>query len=136
MKSKQFPKFYRFITESLKFPVPKITPVTLLKIYRGALKVFIALIFILTAIIVFVDLQKNIQSSKIIDLEREKLTKDLIFWESFIEDHKNYQDAYFQASILEYKLGNTSKAKTYVEKGLSLDPNSENGRKIEKFLSR
>lgn len=109
-------------------------PATFLKIYRLSLKVFIVFIFILAVIVVGLDLHANTQAKQAIDLEREKLTKDLKFWESFIAKHKDYRDAYFQASILEYKLGNTSMAKTYVEKGLSLDPNSENGKEIESFL--
>lgn len=109
---------------------------TLLKIYRGSLKVFIVLIFILAVIIVGLDLDANVRAKQSIDLEREKITKELIFWESFIAKHQDYKDAYFQASVLEYKLGNSSKAKMYVEKGLSLDPNSEDGRRIEKILNK
>ena len=109
-------------------------PVTLLKIYRGSLKVFLILIFILTGIIVGMDLQKNLTLKDNIDSQRQKISQDLKFWESFIEKHKVYRDAYFQASILEYKLGDTNKAKMYVKKGLVLDPNSENGKKIEDFL--
>lgn len=126
MKNKQFPRIYRIIPDSEK----------LLRIYRLSLKAFVAFIFILAVIVVGLDLQANTQERQTIDLEREKLTKELKYWEDFIAKHQNYRDAYLQASILEYKLGNTSKAKMYVEKGLALDPNSENGRKIEKFLSK
>jgi len=81
-------------------------------------------------------LSGNIQAKQAIDLERKVLTKDLKFWENFIAKHKDYSDAYLQASILEYKLGNSSKEKEYLKKGLSLDPNSENGKKIEEFLNK
>lgn len=111
-------------------------PESFLKIYRLSLKIFIVFIFILAAIIVGLDWEKNLQEKQSIDSQRERLTRELNFWEDFIFKHKDFRDAYFQASILEYKLGNTSKAKAHVEKGLSLDPNSEDGRKIEKMLNR
>jgi hypothetical protein len=62
------------------------------------------------------------------------MAHDLNFWENFISKHQDYRDAYFQASILEYKLGDTSKAKMYAEKGLFLDPTSAEGKKLEQFL--
>lgn len=130
----QSPSNFRTITESFKFSFPKIDSVPLLKIYRGSLKVFIALIFLLAAFVVGLDLDSNLREKQSIDSEREKLTRELRFWQEFINGHQNYRDAYFQASLLEYKIGNTSKAKILVEKGLALDPNSEEGRKIEVLL--
>lgn len=109
-------------------------PAKFLKIYRASLKVFLAFIFILAMIIVFVDLQKNLSIKENIDMGRGSLTKELNFWEDFISKHKDYRDAYFQASILEYKLGNVNNAKKYVGKGLSLDPNSEDGKKLKQLL--
>ena len=136
IKKRKFPSNFRVIIESFRFLFPKVSPVMLLKIYRGSLKVFIILIFLLTAVLVGIDLKKNISSKEDIDLQRISLTQELKFWEDFIAKHKDYRDAYLKAAILEYKLGNTSKARVYVEKSLSLDPNSENGRKIEKFLNK
>jgi len=108
--------------------------IPVLNIYRGSLKVFIAFIFMLTAIIVGLDLHDNLQIKKETGLQRENFEKDLKFWESFIKENEDYRDAYFQASILEYRLGNIFRAKMYVEKGLSLDPNSGDGKKLERFL--
>lgn len=134
IKKDKFPSNFRAIPAFTK--VPAGMPTTFLKMYRLSLKVFIVSIFILAVVVVGLDLNANIRAKQSIDLEREKLTEELIFWESFIESHKDYRDAYLQASILEYKLGNTSKAKTYAEKGLSLDPNSEGGKKIEELLNK
>lgn len=123
--------------KKLKFPSNfRTIPTTFLKIYRLSLKVFIVFIFILAVVIVGLDLDANIRAKQSIDLERENLTRELNFWEDFIDRHKDYRDAYLRASILEYQLGNTPKAKIYVKKGLSLDPNSKDGRKIEEFLSK
>lgn len=133
-KPAKSPSNSRTIPESFKFFLPKINAVKLLRLYRGALKFFVAFIFIVTVIAVGYDFQKNLQIKRHIDSQRKDIIKDLNFWEDFISKNQNYRDAYFQISILEYKLGNTLQAKKYVEKGLVLDPNSEDGRKIEKLL--
>lgn len=134
---KKSPSNSRTITESksFKFAFPKISSFKLLKLYKGALKIFVIFTFVITAVIVGLDLQNNLQMKKNIDSQREILINELSFWEDFISEHQNYRDAYFQASILEYRLGNALKAKEYVGKGLALDPNSQEGKKIEKFLN-
>lgn len=111
-------------------------PETFIKIYGLSLKIFIVLIFLLAIVIIGLDLSANIQAKQVIDLEREELTKDLKFWKNFIVKHQDYKDAYFKLSILEYKLGDRAKAKIYVERGISLDPNSKDGRKIEELLNK
>ena len=130
----KFPSNSRSITENFKSSFPKINHATLFKIYGGALRLFVVLIFAVAVVVVGYDLQKNLQTKQNIDQQRESLNKDLNFWISFLAKHQNYPDAYFQAAVLEYKLRDSSKAKMYLEKGLSLDPNSENGRKIKEFL--
>lgn len=134
-KKTEFPSNSRRLTEHSKFSFPKINSVKLLKLYGSVLKIFAAFIFIVAVVVVGYDLRKNLQIKQSIDFQRGILTKDLNFWEDFISKHQNYPDAYFHASSLEYKLGNMSKAKIYVEKGLVLYPNSENGRKLEKLLA-
>ena len=134
IKNTKSPSNSRTNPEYVKFLLPKINSVTMLKLYGGALKAFVVFIFIVAVIIVGLDFQNNLQIKQNIDSQREVMDRDLNFWKDFISKHQNYRDAYFQASILEYRLGDTSKAKMYVEKGLSLDPNSKNGRKIEEFL--
>lgn len=111
-------------------------PEAFIKIYGLSLKIFIVFIFLLAIVVIGLDLEANMQAKQAIDLERQALTTDLKFWESFVAKHQDYKDAYFQASILEYKLGDSSKAKMYVKKGLALDPNSDEGKNIEKFLNR
>ncbi len=133
-KSVKSPSNFRTITETSIFSFPKITSLALYRIYRGSLKAFIVIIFLLAVFSVGIDLQKNLNNRENIDRQRDSLIKELKFWQDFITEHKDYRDAYFQTSILEYRLGDSSKAKMYVEKGLSLDPNSENGKKLEKFL--
>lgn len=133
---KKSPSNSRSITEGFKFSLPKFNSVKLLKLYGKILILFVISVFIVAVVIVGLDLYKNLKVKEAIDSQRDSFTYELNFWEEFISKHQDYKDAYFQASILEYKLGNTSKAKMYAEKGLSLDPNSEEGRKIKKFFNR
>jgi hypothetical protein len=126
--SRRIPAFFS------NFSLPKFNSVRLIKLYREVLIVFVIFIFILTSIAVGLDFRNNLLEKQKIDLQRETLTKELNFWKEFLTKHQDYRDAYLQASILEYKLGDISKAKMYVQKGLSLDPNSESGRKIEALL--
>jgi len=122
-------------TEPSKFSFPKISSIKLVKLYREALKIFVVVIFVVASTVVGYDLKNNLQIKQSIDSQREILVHDLNFWENFVSTHKNYRDAYFQASILEYKLGDKSKAKMYFEKGLSLDPSSIDGGKLEQFFA-
>jgi hypothetical protein len=101
---------------------------------HNVLKVLVALVFVVAAAVVGFDFKNNLQTTKNIASQRSVLLKDLAFWESFISKQNNFPNAYFQASVLEYRLGDISKAKVDVEKGLILDPNSVDGRKIEEFL--
>lgn len=119
-----------------KFSLPKISSIKFFKIYHKSLNIFIIFIFILATIIVGLDLQKNIAEKNSIEGERKQLEKELVFWKDLISKYENYRDAYFKVSILEYKLGNISLAKEYVEKGLALDPNSIDGKRIEEFLNK
>lgn len=135
-KKEKSPSNSRTITEVFNFHFSKFNNIKFLKIYRESLKIFVVLIFVVAVVIVGLDFQENLQIKQGVDSQREALIKDLSFWEGFISKHQNYPDAYFQTSILEYKLGNTSQAKMYAERGLSLDPNSANGRKIEVFLNK
>lgn len=133
-KKEKSPSNSRSITEQSKFFFFRINSADFLRFGGWTLKLFVFLVFVVAVIVVSYDLQRNIQMKEIIDSEREVLTKSLIFWEDFMATHNNYGDAYFQASILEYRLGNIPKAKEYMEKGLTIDPSSADGRKLEQFL--
>lgn len=125
---KKFPNIYRYIPA---WP----DRIIFFRVYRRFLKGFISILFILVIILVWYDLSKNIEQKRVIDKEREKLTNELKFWDNFLAKNKGYRDAYFQASIVEYKLGDSDKARDYVKMGLALDQNSEEGKNILKFLN-
>jgi hypothetical protein len=138
-KNKKFPNNSRSIPafakpDHIKFNWPTIKATELLKIHGKVFKILVILVFLLTAFVVGLDFKNNFTEKQKIDYQRNILVNNLNFWEDFITEHQNYKDAYFQASILEFKLGDASKARMYVERGLSLDPNSQDGRRMEQFL--
>lgn len=119
------PKIYRFISDRRK----------VFNIYRQSLKTFTIFIFIIAIIVLGLDLYKNIQEKKRIDFEREKINKEINFWQSFVSKHQDYRDAYLQLAILEYRLRDINKARFYLDKSLAIDPNFEKGRELENALS-
>ncbi len=133
---KESPKIYRLFPESFRNHLLDLNRRKIFSVYRKSLKVFTVFIFIVAIIYLGIDLYNNTQEKKRVDVERERITKELNFWKSFISEHKDYRDAYFQAAILEYELGNKDLAKSYLKQGLALDPNSEKGRSIEKILTK
>ncbi|MBI2028636.1 MAG: hypothetical protein HYT07_03430 [Candidatus Levybacteria bacterium] len=130
------PSIYRLITETFRENASKFERRKVFNIYRKSLKYFTVFIFLMAIIFLGFDLRKNIQEKQRLDSEREKILKELNFWKYFISKYDNYRDAYFQTSILEYKLGNKEIAKLYLEKGLKLDPNSEKGKSIKELLDK
>ena len=133
-KNRQSPSISRTLPAFVKI-FPEVDSAKLFILYRRVLKVFVVLAFTVTVVIVGYDLQKNLQIKKKIDSQRENVKHDLIYWENFISKHQDYRDAYLQASVLEYRLGEVTKAKMYVKEALSLDPNSIDGKELEKFLA-
>lgn len=130
----KFPKIYRFIPEPIKKRLSKLSRKKVFSVYKKILQAFTIFIFIIAIIVLGYDLYNNIQDKKKIDFQREKIIKELEFWQSFIAEHKDYRDAYLQLAILEYRLRNFDNAKFYLDKSLSIDPNFEKGRELEKVL--
>lgn len=67
--------------------------------------------------------------------EKIKVLNELVFWQKEIGERPNYRDAYFKLALLNYQLKDFDKANEYLKKTLSLDPNFEKGRELEKLLS-
>ena len=67
--------------------------------------------------------------------EKIKVQNELIFWQKEVGKMPNYRDAYFKLALLNYQLKDFDKANEYLKKTLSLDPNFEKGRELEKLLS-
>ena len=112
----RFPNIFRIITE---------------KYFLGFIVTFILVAML---IIVGLDLYKDIKNQQKIEKERKDVISKIQYWQGVIDKYKDYRDAYFQLAILEYRLKNFDKAKFYLDKSLSLDPNFEKGRTMEKIL--
>lgn len=117
----QFPRNYRIIPERLR---------------GDEIAFVISLIFIIGAIVVVsLDLYKNYNEEKRLTEEKMTVLRNVGFWENQIKTYPNYRDAYFSLALLNYQLEEFDKANENLEKALSLDPNFEKGKELEKLLS-
>lgn len=118
-ETQELPSFYRKITEGIgKFKASHA---------QFSLKKVALLVFFLIIIGVSV-WQGILTGEKLLFLknvveERVKLSQDLKLWESIMAKYPGYRDAYFQAAVLAYRLGDTKKEKEYLGKTLQIDPN-------------
>ena len=134
-KHHKLPKIYRFITDSLTISLFKT------KSFRLARAIKIATLTFLGAVMLFIlgistyDLYSNYQNKKKIDLERQEIISKIEKWQGVVNKYKDYRDGYFQLAILEYRLRDFAKSKLYLGKVLSIDPNFEKGRELEKVLN-
>ncbi len=112
----KLPNIYRYITDK--------------RIWVGV----ICLIIVIAIGLKTLDLYKSIIQKQRLDKERQKIAKDIEFWQNTTQKYPDYRDAYFQLAILEYKIKNIDLAKKYVQKALELDPNFEAGEKLESVL--
>ncbi len=63
--------------------------------------------------------------------QRQTLNSQMQTWESVAQKYPGYRDAYFQAAVLAYRLGDRGKEKEYLGKALRIDPNYEPAKKLE-----
>ena len=117
MKKKQFPKIYRFITESY------------------ILTIFLLSFFLVVFVLVGFHLLFSIQRMSELNSQRREIISQIYYWQKVIEEHKNYRDGYYQLAFLEYRLKDIEKAKIYLAEVFRLDPNFEKGRDLEKVLN-
>lgn len=123
----QFPRIYRRITEDTEF-------VRILQILKQ-----MTIVFLFAAVFVFIlftagNLQRNYIQNQQIQLERQKLIREINIWKSFSDKYKNYKEVYFQIAVRKYQLGNFKSAKAYLQKTLFIDPNYEEALKLQKEL--
>ena len=70
-----------------------------------------------------IDLTRHVRELQQIQSERQKVAKEIEYWEDVVAEHQDFRDGYFKLALLEYRLGNTNRAEYYVQKTLALDPN-------------
>jgi|SRR5579859_6674970 len=115
-KTKYSPNISRFITEKW----------FLLSLLSGVL---LGSIIILSVII-----HTRGEEKQILEQKRAIIQKEIIFWQENTRKYPGYRDAYFQLALLEYQLGNSQFSQDYLNKVISLDPNFDKARQLEKIL--
>ncbi|HET9946605.1 MAG TPA: hypothetical protein VFQ63_00940 [Patescibacteria group bacterium] len=106
-KKIRFPKNYRFITER--------------KTWLWASIVLSILILSLLS----VKLYQVYQIYAVLSNNRKELAQQLTEWTEITKKYPSYRDAYIEAAILAYKLGDKVKAGAMIEKALMIDPTFE-----------
>lgn len=66
--------------------------------------------------------------------QRQALARQLSYWEGVVEKHPNYPDAYYQAAVYAYSLGETKKALQYIEQAQQMDPLFTKAQELEKKI--
>ena len=67
--------------------------------------------------------------------ERSEVQKQVHQWQQVVTKYPDYRDGYFQLAVLEYQLGDTTRARVYDEKALELDPNFQSGKELEQKIN-
>ena|ERR1035437_8059056 len=141
----QFPNIYRTITESRvfkKFPKIKISPSNHAKLkkiwfYSKIATTLIVVVVLISGIAIFsFKAYQYYEKVQKVTIQRQQMQSKINFWQSIADKYEGYKDAYFQMAVLDYQLGNISKAKAENKKALILDPNFTDAIKLEEILNK
>lgn len=100
-------------------------------IWLGIIVLLFASMFVVSGM----ETYKHFQDKKLAEAKRQELLLKVKYWEGVVSKYKNYRDGYFQLAVLEYQLNDIKNAKKYLDQVFLLDPNFEEGRKLEKVVS-
>src|SRR5260221_896237 len=130
LKTSQFPNISQTITENvgkIKKTIHSGLPLS---------KLILACFFVLIGMVSlwqgFLLIQKGLQLQAVV-AKRLQLGQDLGLWEGITQKYPTYRDAYFQASVLAYRLGESTKEQVLLDKTLQLDPNYAPAQNLEKI---
>ncbi|HYK08722.1 MAG TPA: hypothetical protein VEW42_04470 [Candidatus Eisenbacteria bacterium] len=130
LKAPQLPNISQIITEGLnkitKRPIGKFT------VGRSGLFLFFIIIGGVSLWQGYFLFQKTNELQVVVS-KRNLLQEDLGLWQGIAQKYPTYRDAYFQASVLAYRLGNTQLEQTLLAKTLQLDPNYLPAQNLEKI---
>jgi len=117
----QFPRNYRIIPEKIK---------------RDDFVFFIGVLIIMIAgLLVSLDLYSNLKEQKNLMVQKNHVLAQRGFWQSQVNSHPNFRDAYFNLALIDYQLKDFSEARLNLDKALTIDPNFEKGRQLEQILN-
>lgn len=94
------------------------------------------LLTILLLILISININKAIATQKVLgaSINASPLQNEKSYWEKMVSDNPTYIDGYLELAKVDVELGNTSEATSYIEKALSLDPNSSKITSVQKAL--
>lgn len=118
LKTLQLPKIYRFITE-------KVVTSEVFSTIKVIVLASLTGVLVLGIIYQGYMLYSNIERVNTSYAMRGELLREVSYWKQLVVQYPGYRDAYFRIASLEYALGDTHEARTFVEKTLQLDPNFE-----------
>ena len=126
-KKQKFPSISRIIPERLN---PFLT-------FVAAVVTFFFVIVLLFGIVFNgVKIYRSYKSLNKLDEQRQNLKSQISFWQSVASKYPEYKDSYFRIAMLEYELGDSTKAKEFDRKALLLDPNYVDALTLQNVLEK
>lgn len=68
------------------------------------------------------------------DEKREKIQKEIVFWQKTEEDFPGYRDGYLKLAILNWKIYQNDEAQKFLNKALEIDPNNSIANSFARLL--
>lgn len=95
---------------------------------------FYCLAVIALLLLTSLNINKFLINQKVLgaSVDNTPLLDEKAYWQKIVSDNPSYVDGYLQLAKIEVELGNKIEAQTFINKALSLDPNSS---KIPKVIS-
>ncbi len=113
---KQFPSIFRFIPD-YRFHIASDAPLLFVGFFSGVM---------LTGIILqSVFVVNNMNKLQTLQTKRTALENQVLILSNYAKTHSSYRDLYLELATLEYRLGNTTEARAYLQRAMVVDPNSE-----------
>lgn len=106
-----------------------------IKMLLNSVTALVCLVVLFLIVLFGIDLSKTIKTYSLQNAERAKTESQIKTWQSITEKYKGYKDGYLQLAILEYRLGEFEKAKSYLNQALYLDPSYKEALEFQKKLT-
>lgn len=66
--------------------------------------------------------------------QREKIQKEIVFWQKTTEGFPGYRDGYLKLAVLNWKIYQTDEAQKFLQKALEIDPNNETIKRFKEMI--
>jgi hypothetical protein len=98
--------------------------------------IFSAIFFFSLIILESLQISQNLKKQADVKQQKDRIVYEISFWQQVVSAHPQYRDAYFMIALLQYRLGDIVSSKGYLQKAMSIDPNFEKGKELEKILQK